>query len=154
MIKKLLYFIAFLVLIQLIRPTKNSSDTVSKNSIYTAHFTSLATKEIINRSCNDCHSNHTKYLWYHEIAPVSWIVASHVNKGKKHLNFDEWSGYNEYQKTSIFDHYRETMEGYKMPLSSYVLIHPEAALTDSERQVLLDWFANIENEEKLIKTKR
>ena len=151
MIKKLLYFVAFIVLIQFIKPTKNTSKTASKNSIYTTHFTELATQKIINNSCNDCHSNHTNYLWYHDIAPISWVIASHVNNGKKHLNFDEWSSYNKYQKTSIYDHFRQTIKERKMPLSSYLIMHKETALTDTEREILLDWFVGVENEEKQIK---
>ncbi len=47
-------------------------------------------EEILGRSCNDCHSNLTEWPWYTNVAPVSWLIAHHVNEGRRHLNFSEW----------------------------------------------------------------
>src|SRR5882724_11971418 len=46
---------------------------------------------ILNRACADCHSNQTHWPWYSHIAPVSWFVVDHVDHGRKHLNFSEWT---------------------------------------------------------------
>ena len=43
------------------------------------------TKEFFNRACADCHSNETKWPWYSNIAPISWLVTHDVNKGREHF---------------------------------------------------------------------
>src|SRR5688500_14272862 len=47
------------------------------------------TRELVARSCFDCHSNQSKRQWYH-LAPVSWFVAHEVAEAREHLNFSEW----------------------------------------------------------------
>jgi len=42
---------------------------------------------ILDRSCQDCHSNHTNWPWYRHVAPVSWIVSKHVSEGREMLDF-------------------------------------------------------------------
>ena len=47
----------------------------------------------LTRPCNDCHSSRIVWPWYSHIAPVSWMLASHVNEGRADLNFSEWAAY-------------------------------------------------------------
>ena len=139
----LIYLFAFLLLIQLYRPTKNRSEAVSEQSIGINENVPEAIQNILERSCNDCHSNNTSYLWYHEIAPISYIVAYHVSEGKEHLNFDEWNTYNKDQKKHIIDDLQEVIESREMPLVGYLKLHPEAVISDGENQQLLDWIATL-----------
>ncbi len=48
--------------------------------------------EVLRSSCYDCHSNETRWPWYSRVAPVSWRIAQHVEKGREHINFSEWQG--------------------------------------------------------------
>jgi len=142
--KIVLYIFSLILLIQLIRPTKNNTDTLSKNRIDVFYDVPDEVQDILKNACNDCHSNNTKYQWYHEVAPFSWGVALHVKDGKKHLNFDEWGKYNNYQKTAIFDDFKQVIKSGKMPMPGYVVFHPEAKLSAVARKKLRDWFAGIE----------
>src|SRR5467141_1505221 len=45
---------------------------------------------ILDRSCEDCHSNHTRWPWYSRVAPISWIVYRDVSKGRNKLDFSQW----------------------------------------------------------------
>jgi hypothetical protein len=45
----------------------------------------------VDRACGNCHSNQTTWPWYSRISPVSWLVASDVQRGRRHLNFSEWN---------------------------------------------------------------
>src|SRR5437868_13257121 len=45
---------------------------------------------ILDRSCNDCHSNKTRWPWYSHVAPVSWLVVDDVNEARRAMNFSEW----------------------------------------------------------------
>jgi hypothetical protein len=143
--KVLLVFLVGLILIQFIRPKKNASGDFT-NDYTTVMQVSEEVKEIIKNSCGDCHSNRTEYPWYSEIAPVSWYVALHINEGKEHLNFSEWSAYNSNQKDHIIKDLEEELEEQKMPLKSYLIIHKEAKLTPKQYEILLAWVKSIKTE--------
>ena len=133
-----LTIIVVFILIQMIRPEKNDSRN-GINDISTVMELPNEVKEIIKTSCADCHSNFTKYPWYSEIAPVSWYLAQHVNKGKDHLNFSEWTVYNKNQREHIIKDLKEVLKAHEMPLKSYLLLHEEAELTKDQYDVLLTW---------------
>ena len=130
------------ILIQFIRPEKNISSE-SINDISTVMDVPENVQEIIKTSCADCHSNTTKYPWYSEIAPVSWYLASHVNDGKKHLNFSEWASYNKNQKEHIIKDLKKELKSKEMPLNSYLWIHKEAVVSPEQYKILLDWVQTI-----------
>ena len=92
---------------------------------------------ILQRSCYDCHSNETEWPWYSHVAPISWMVAHHVEDGREHLNFSEWEAMREmgWIRSEIFE---EVTEG-KMPLKSYLLMHSDAKVTDEELAALKEW---------------
>ncbi|WP_457616072.1 heme-binding domain-containing protein [Lutibacter sp.] len=136
--KKVLGIIVVFVLIQFIRPEKNNSN-ISKNDISTVYQIPSEVKDILKTSCADCHSNSTEYPWYSEIAPISWFIAQHVNEGKEHLNFSEWTTYNDRQKNHIIEEMEEVLEEHEMPLNSYLLIHKNAKLSDNQYTVLVNW---------------
>ena len=143
--KFLLYFFGFILLMQLIRPTKNKSDIVSSSRIGATHPIPEKVDAILKRACNDCHTNNTNYLWYHDIAPISWVVALDVYSGKTHLNLDEWDKYNVYQKTTIYSNFNKSINSGKMPTGIYLAYHPEAILSKEEQKELTDWFTGIVN---------
>lgn len=143
--KVLLGLLVGLILIQFISPERNDSGDWS-NDYTTTMQVPNEVKEIINTSCADCHSNKTKYPWYSKIAPVSWYIAHHVNEGREHLNFSDWTTYNKYQKDHIIKDLEEELEEKNMPLKSYLLIHKEAKLTQDQYNILLAWVKTLKIE--------
>jgi len=97
------------------------------------------TKELAKRACFDCHSNETAYPWYSRVAPVSWLVRRDIEEGRGNLNFSEWEiGSKRAQRAA--DEVREVISSGEMPLPIYLIQHPEARLTDAEKQELLSGF--------------
>ena len=94
---------------------------------------------IFQRSCQDCHSNLTKWPWYSHVAPVSWVVVSDVNGGRRHMNVDEWSSYSLEKRQGRLTKICEELKSGDMPDSKYLLIHRSAKLTDQERTALCNW---------------
>lgn len=90
------------------------------------------TRALAERACMDCHSNETKYPWYAGVAPMSLLLADHINEGREKMNFSNWDNY--YVE---FDEIEETIAEGKMPPRSYLLMHPEARLSDAEKQQLV-----------------
>lgn len=94
---------------------------------------SPATRELAARACFDCHSNETVWPWYSYVAPVSLRLADHVEEGREHLNFSAWD-----QPNVDIDEVVENIEKGEMPLWDYLPMHPEAKLSPSEQQALID----------------
>lgn len=140
--RKFLWLFGILVLMQFIRPDKNISGLLELEHAEELKV-SEEVKNLIKTSCNDCHSNNTNYPWYAEIAPISWYLAYHVNDGKEHLNFSEWTDYNKNQKEHILKDLKEQLEDRNMPLKSYLFVHKNAKLTDRQYKLLLDWADSI-----------
>lgn len=89
------------------------------------------TRELAMRACFDCHSNHTRWPWYANVAPLSWVVQFDVEKARTVLNFSEW---NRPYPLAVYAGQR-TRDG-NMPLGKYLAAHPEAVLTPEERAEL------------------
>ncbi len=126
------------VIIQFFQPEKNTS-TDMQNHIFSKEQLPENVKEIITTSCLDCHSNNTTYLWYHKIAPVSWLVSNDVIKGKKELNFSEWGELDDYDKIGAIEDIRQEIEQKTMPIKPYIMMHPGAKLSDEEVAALTAW---------------
>lgn len=94
---------------------------------------------VLRRSCFDCHSNETRWPWYSHVAPVSWFVVRHVNRGRGDLNFSEWPAFDfELEAQNLHDIAEQVSEG-KMPLRSYTLVHWGAKLDADASGLLLRW---------------
>jgi hypothetical protein len=88
------------------------------------------TRALAVRACFDCHSNQTKWLWHSYIAPFSWLEARDVQQGRRRLNFSDWRPGRENEAA-------RTIQRGTMPPQLYLLMHPEARLTDAEKQALI-----------------
>jgi len=126
------------VAMQFFQPEKNLSQD-EKNHIFNKEQLPENVEEIFKTSCVDCHSNNTNYLWYHKIAPVSWLVNKDVIEGKKELNFSEWGEMDDYDKIGAIEDIRQEIEQRTMPIKLYLLMHPKAKLTDEEIAALTAW---------------
>jgi len=97
--------------------------------------------EVLRRSCYDCHSNETTWPWYSYVAPVSWMVANHVEEGREELNFSNWL---EHQNDGhlLEEIYEEVAEEH-MPEGSYLWMHPEAKVSPADLAVLKGYFLSL-----------
>ncbi|MCB9933207.1 MAG: heme-binding domain-containing protein [Planctomycetes bacterium] len=93
---------------------------------------STATRDLAKRACFDCHSNETVWPWYSHVAPVSWLLQRDVDEGRSKLNFSEWDK----PQKEADEAAKEVREG-EMPPWFYLPTHPEARLTDAEKQALI-----------------
>ena len=140
MIKKILIGFAILfVLSQAFQPTKNKGNTNSANDITTVYTVPENVMAILKKSCYDCHSNHTEYPWYDHITPVNWWVANHIKEGKFELNFNEFGSYSTKKQLKKMEEIGETVEKGQMPLSSYLVMHGDAALDSDQKELLVSW---------------
>lgn len=95
--------------------------------------------DVLRAACMDCHSNETVWPWYARVAPVSFFVADHVEEGREHLNLSTFGEAAPRRQDHMLEEFVEVLEEGEMPLRSYTLGHPEARLTDQQRQLLMEW---------------
>ena len=125
--------------LQFIRPERGTPARASAQSIEQHVSVPPEVKQVLTRACKDCHSNETQWPWYSHVAPVSWFVADHVNEGRDELNFSDWGDYTPHESGEILEMVcREVKQG-TMPLTSYLILHPEAKLTPADVKTLCDW---------------
>uniref|UniRef100_A0A832MJN2 Haem-binding domain-containing protein n=1 Tax=Eiseniibacteriota bacterium TaxID=2212470 RepID=A0A832MJN2_UNCEI len=98
-----------------------------------------AVREVLERACYDCHSNRTRWPWYGRIAPVSWLVARDVHKGRRELNFTEWPAFDFEEQEHLLADIAKQVERRRMPLPIYLTLHPEARISAGERRALVAW---------------
>ncbi|MBZ0199656.1 MAG: heme-binding domain-containing protein [Ignavibacteriaceae bacterium] len=96
-------------------------------------------KEILQRSCYDCHSNQTDWHFYSYVAPVSWLVAKDVREGREELNFSEWNKYDAKKRNKKYKETYEEIEEGEMPMKIYLITHPGAGLNENEKQIIKNW---------------
>lgn len=99
---------------------------------------------VLRRACYDCHSNETAWPWYSRIAPVSWVIAHDVNKGRAALNFSTWNQLSEEKQAEAMNESLEEVAESKMPTWYYVALHPEARLSVTDQSVLRGWSGSAE----------
>jgi heme-binding protein len=121
--------VALFLLIQLVPCGRNHTNPPI---VAEPKWDSPATRALAKRACFDCHSNETTWPWYSHVAPISWFLQGHVEDGRMALDFSEWNKtFRAASKAS-----REVKTG-GMPLSSYLWMHPDARLSDSEKADLI-----------------
>lgn len=141
MLKKiLLSLLAIFIIIQLFRPAKNLSDDRAKD-ISKKYMIPADVNATLQDACYNCHSNKTDYPWYVNIQPVAWWLANHVNEGKQKLNFSTFTSRRIAFQNKKFEDIIENVKEREMPLPSYTWfgLHPEAKITDLQRQQIIDW---------------
>ena len=141
--------IALVILIQVIRPARTNPPVDEKAAIQSNIQISPEVSDILKRSCYDCHSSSTVWPWYSNVVPVSWYLVRHVNAGRKELSFSEWGTYNAKRRARKLKEICEQLEKDEMPIPAYVRLHPDAKLSDEDKELLCQW-AKQERERLLV----
>jgi hypothetical protein len=96
-------------------------------------------RTLLANKCGDCHSNNTRWPLYSKVAPTSWLVEHDVHEGREHLDLSAWEKYSIDNRIDLLGKMSTQLRQGKMPLKQYLLLHPEARLSDSERKLIVDW---------------
>ncbi|HQV60293.1 MAG TPA: heme-binding domain-containing protein [Chitinophagaceae bacterium] len=141
--KIMLVLLAALVIIQFIHPKKNKAEGPQPNYIGNSFTVPVDVKPILDKACNDCHSNNSNYPWYANFQPIHWWLEKHIKDGKKELNFDEYTNRSlRYQYHKMEETIEMVKEG-EMPLNSYTWTHKDAKLTKEEKIKITGWAESV-----------
>jgi hypothetical protein len=89
------------------------------------------TRALAVRACFNCHSNETKWPWYANLAPLSWVVEFDVNAARSVINFSEWN-----RPYDLAPYSTQSVMTDSMPTLKYRMAHPEANLNAQETREL------------------
>jgi Haem-binding domain len=90
-------------------------------------------RELATAACYDCHSNQTRWPPQSFVAPFSWLLARDVSQGRGALNFSTWD-----DDDGEADDAADAVADAEMPPRRYLFVHPDAALNEAERQVVVE----------------
>ncbi|UUO04344.1 heme-binding domain-containing protein [Blastopirellula sp. J2-11] len=124
--------VLFLVL-QLFRPHLSNPPVIAEIAVPSR------VRDILRKSCYDCHSNETKLAWFDQIAPASWIVANDVSEGRRYLNFSEIGELPAEKQQGILFEAINQIELGAMPLRGYRWLHPHNAVSADDLVTLKDY---------------
>lgn len=130
---------------QFIRPARTNPPHDQARALGSHAMVPQDVAAVLKRSCHDCHSHETTWPWYSNVAPVSWWLIDHVNHGRREMNFSDWARYNPREADHLLEEICEQVSEGHMPLSSYLILHPGAKLSDADKRLLCDW-ANAERQ--------
>jgi hypothetical protein len=132
--------ITVLVILQFFQPDRSNKLSDPKMELLSLVPASAEVANLLERACQDCHSNKTVYPWYSYISPLSFWIKDHVDDGKKHFNMSEFGTYPVKKAAHKLEEGFEVIEKGEMPMESYTWMHPEARLSAAEKKVLIQWF--------------
>ena len=142
----LIIIVLFVAVIQFFPVDNSNPQTDPSKDFMVVKNPSRKITAMIKTSCYDCHSYKTRYPWYSDIAPFSWLLESHIRRGREHLNFSEFADYSRDESNHAIEEMKEVIDNNEMPLKSYVLIHKKARLTEEMRGNLSGWLSSGKNE--------
>jgi len=94
---------------------------------------------IVERACQNCHSERTEWPWYSRVPPASWMVHRDVEKARERFNLSKWEGYSADEQKATLSAIGAAVRTGAMPPGRYTLLHPSGKLTPAEREELYRW---------------
>lgn len=135
--------ICLFLVVQFMRPARTNPEVDPSQTLQARVQIPSNVAAILDRSCQDCHSNATRWPWYSNVAPFSWLLVDHVNEGRQHLNLSEWGRLDNRRARNKLEEICDEVKIGAMPMASYTWIHRSAILSAENVNTLCDW-ANAE----------
>lgn len=97
-------------------------------------------KPIIEFSCFDCHSNATKYPWYHKLPLIKGMIDRDIVSARKKVDFSDGFPFAGKASTlEILQDIRDEINQGDMPLWSYRVIHWGTTIEGARKDSVFAW---------------
>ena len=96
-------------------------------------------KNILRNSCYNCHSNETKWPWYSNFAPISWMIINDVDDARNKMNFSTWNKISFEKKEELKKDLWDEVRQEDMPPTLYTYVHPESKLDILQKNIIKKW---------------
>jgi hypothetical protein len=126
-------------LIQFYRPARTNLPVNPVHTIQAHTNMPPDVEATLRRACFDCHSNESRWPWYSNVAPASWLLTQHVNGARQQMNFSEWDRESGPRAVRRFDSICDEVTQGGMPLPSYLILHADARLSPEDVKSICAW---------------
>ena len=133
----------------LVHPYGNVKHQASDAVLMNDAMVDTAVTKLVGRSCKNCHSEKTEWPWYSYVAPMSWLIEGDVYDARRHMNLSRWNEYDIDKKQALLSDIAVMVRNRVMPLPRYLVLHPEAKLSDADIDQIYQW---ARNERRRLKT--
>ena len=123
----------------LVHPFGAVKKSVSGKPLLGGAVVDRAVIQIVERSCQNCHSERTDWPWYSYVAPMSWLIERDVQQGRSHMNLSHWDEYGVQKREDTLAEISAMIRSRQMPPSRYLRLHPNARLSDDEIDLIYKW---------------
>jgi Haem-binding domain len=125
----------------------NSSDAkhqaAIRKSLLAGSGVPVPVRAILQRACQDCHSENTAWPWYANIPPISARIHRDAATGRAFMDLSKWNDYTEAERRGFRLAIGEAAESRIMPPPTYTFMHREARLSRSELEILKAWAGGV-----------
>jgi hypothetical protein len=95
--------------------------------------------DVFAHACANCHSEQTRWPWYSDVAPASWIVETDVKRARERLNLSHWDGLDAAEQRLLLTAIATVIENREMPLHRFVMFHPGVKLSTVDSVKVIEW---------------
>ena len=133
----------FLAFIALVFTTSNTEGTgpreATEQPFLAGSDIPAPVRTLLQRACQNCHSENTSWPWYGGIPPVSWQIQTDVAKARAFMNFSKWRDYSDGERRGLRTAIGAAIESRHMPPPRYLWMHREARLSKEELALVKAW---------------
>ena len=97
------------------------------------------TLAIVERACQNCHSERTEWPWYSHVPPASLLIHRDVVQARDRMNLTRWEDYSALEKQALLSAIGAAVRTGVMPPRRYTVLHPRSVLTGLERERVYRW---------------
>jgi len=120
-------------------PMDNRGVAEGPHSLAAKHHPPAPVLEYLREACYDCHSDHSRYPWYAYVQPVGWMVARHIQQGKRALNLSTFGTLGTTAQIARLEWMLDDTNEGEMPEWPYRLMHPNSTATPTQVAEITDW---------------
>jgi len=131
--------VVLFIAMQLVPVDRHNPTVEPGQTLYSMTPVPPGVRSVFDSSCNDCHSNETRWPWYARVSPASWIVAHDVQKARREMNFSEWGTYSPEKREDKLEEICEQVVNGDMPDGKYAFLHPKSRPTAKQRDAVCKW---------------
>jgi hypothetical protein len=115
------------------------NQTVMEKSLLARSNVPVPVRAILERACQDCHSENTVWPWYSHIPPIAWQIHTDVRRGRAFMDLSKWNDFTESERRGFTAAIGTAVQNHLMPPPKYVWLHPEARLSSDELELVRAW---------------
>jgi hypothetical protein len=115
-----------------------ASDRADAPLLLGADIPASVTDVFVN-ACVNCHSERTRWPWYSDLAPASWIIENDVKRARERLNLSRWDNLDAAEQRVLLTAIATVVENREMPLRRYIVLHPGVTISATESVRVIEW---------------